>query len=499
MVSRLNGYLTWLEAMDPVPDAISHTEPDPPDEVAAGKWLTFLAVAVGVFMSTLDGSIVNIALPSIMADLEAPMAVVEWVMVVYLLIISSLLLSFGRLSDIRGRRWVYTRGLLVFSVGSLACGAAETAFWLIAARALQGLGAAMIMACTQAIVVDTFPRKERGRALGTVGAVVASGLTLGPALGGWLIHHFSWSAIFYINVPIGLATAVAANRMLRGTPSDTRRREPFDLLGAALLAVSVAAMVFVVTHGREWGWRHPALLGLTALWGVTGLGLVRQELAVEHPILSPALLRIRLFSLPILSLLVIFGALFSIIFLMPFYLIHPMGLPVKTAGYLMVTPFVFLFLVAPASGAISDRIGSRLLCTLGMLCMAASLLSLARLTADAPLLAVIWRLALAGIGTAVFMAPNNAAAMGAVPIRHMGVAAGTVAMVRNLGMVLGIALAATVFNTVFARLTGGLDLQVYRPELQSAFMTAFQAAMTAGGVLAGVGVLITYFRGPEKR
>ncbi|MFW6240288.1 MAG: MFS transporter, partial [Thermodesulfobacteriota bacterium] len=345
----------------------------------------------------------------------------------------------------------------------------------------------------------TFPRQERGRALGMVGAVVASGLTLGPALGGWLIHHFSWSAIFYINVPIGLATAVAADRLLKGTSSDMPRREPFDFFGAALLAASVAAIVFVITHGREWGWTHPAVLGLTALWLVTGLGLFGQEVGCEHPILSPALLRVRLFSLPILSLLVIFGALFSVVFLMPFYLIHPVGLPVKTAGMIMVTPFVFLFLVAPVSGAISDRIGSRLLCTLGMVCMAASLFTLARLTADAPLLAVLWRLALAGIGTAVFMAPNNAAAMSAVPVRHMGVAAGTVAMVRNLGMVLGIALAASVFNAVFANLTGGMDLKVYRPELQPAFMTAFGAAMTAGGVLAGFGVLITYFRGPEKR
>jgi EmrB/QacA subfamily drug resistance transporter len=488
-----------LKNLEPAPDSPPELDGAPRDKKAADKWLTFSAVAVGVFMSTLDGSIVNIALPSIMADLEAPMAVVEWVMVIYLLVISSLLLSFGRLSDIRGRRWVYTRGLLVFSAGSLACGMAETAGWLVAARALQGLGSAMIMACTQAIVVETFPRKERGRALGTVGAVVASGLTLGPALGGWLIHHFSWSAIFYINVPIGLATAAAADRLLTGTSSDIPRKEPFDFFGALLLAVSVAAIVFVITHGREWGWTHPAILGLTALWLAAGLGLLAQEVRCDHPILSPALLRIRLFSLPIVSLLVIFGALFSIVFLMPFYLIHPVGLPVKTAGVIMVTPFVFLFLVAPASGAISDRIGSRLLCTLGMICMATSLFSLARLTANAPLFGLLWRLALAGIGTAVFMAPNNAAAMSAVPVRHMGVAAGTVAMVRNLGMVLGIALAASVFNAVFANLTGGLDLNVYRPELQPAFMTAFRAAMTAGGVLAGVGVLITYFRGPEKR
>lgn len=485
--------------MEPIPAPIPDAHPEPPDEVAAGKWRTFAAVGIGVFMSTLDGSIVNIALPSIMADLNAPMAVVEWVMVIYLLVVSSLLLGFGRLSDIRGRRWVYTRGLLVFSTGALLCAMAETAAWLIVARAFQGLGAAMIMSCTQAIVVDTFPRKERGRALGTLGAVVASGLTLGPALGGWLIHHFSWPAIFYVNVPIGLVTALAADRMLRDTPSDATRREPFDRFGAVLLAISVASLVFLVAQGRKLGWHNPAVPGLAALFLVAGLGLVRQELSVAHPILSPGLLRIRLFSLPVLSLLIIFGALFAVIFLMPFYLVHPRGLPVRTAGLVMTTPFVFLFLVAPLSGALSDRIGSRLLCTFGMTCMAASLLLLARLPADAPMPEILWRLTLAGVGTAVFMAPNNATAMSAVPARHMGVAAGTAAMVRNLGMVLGIALAAAVFNTVFAELTGGLDLKVYRPELRPAFMTAFRAAMTAGGLLAGFGVPITYLRGPEKR
>ena len=154
------------------------------------KWLVFSFVAIGIFMSTLDGSIVNIALPTIMKDLSAPLAYMEWVVMIYLLTIFSLLLSFGRLSDIVGRRSIYVLGLIVFSIGSLFCGMAGNAILLIAARSFQGIGAAMIMACTPALVVDIFPVSERGKALGMVGAVVASGLTTGPVLGGLLLHFF---------------------------------------------------------------------------------------------------------------------------------------------------------------------------------------------------------------------------------------------------------------------------------------------------------------------
>jgi len=170
------------------------------------NWLIFLMVAIGIFMATLDGSIVNIALPSIMADFSVPLATIQWVVMIYLLTVTSLLLSFGRLSDIRGRRFVYSLGLWIFSFGSFFCTIAPSAHWLIGARFFQGLGAAMNMACTPALLVDTFPEKDRGKAIGMMSSVVASGLTAGPALGGLLIHYFSWRAIFYINIPIGLLT-----------------------------------------------------------------------------------------------------------------------------------------------------------------------------------------------------------------------------------------------------------------------------------------------------
>ena len=187
-----------------MPEADAKSVPRTPN------WLIFSLVAIGIFMATLDGSIVNIALPSIMTDFEVELATIQWVVMIYLLTVTSLLLSFGRLSDIRGRRIVYSLGLFLFSFGSLFCGLAQSAQWLIISRFFQGLGAAMTMACTPALIVDTFPETERGRALGMMGSVVASGLTAGPVLGGLLIHYFSWRAIFYINIPIGLLTAAAA-------------------------------------------------------------------------------------------------------------------------------------------------------------------------------------------------------------------------------------------------------------------------------------------------
>ncbi len=463
------------------------------------KWAIFMVVGVGVFMSTLDGSIVNIALPAIMRDLGVPLSTVQWVMMIYLLTVSSLLLSFGRLSDIRGRRWTYTRGLAVFAAGSLCCAVARSALWLIVSRAFQGVGAAMVMSCTQAIIVDAFPESERGKALGTLGAVVASGLMVGPPLGGWILHIASWPFIFWVNIPIGIVTALVANRLLKSGRVDTVRRESFDGWGALLLAVSTASLLAAVTHGYDWGYGSALFLSLTGLSLASGAALVRQERRSRYPLISPSLLRIRLFTLPVLAVMILFAGLFTIIFLMPFFLMEPCGFSARETGLLMVTPFVFLFLFAPVSGALSDRFGSRWLCTLGMVILTTAFVLLSRLSPDFSKLQIAWRLAVSGIGVAIFIAPNNAAAMSAVPPRYMGVAAGTVATLRNLGMVIGIALSGTIFNTVFHALSGGRLLKVYTPALQPIFMTAFRYAMMSGVVLGAAGIVVAFLRGPDMK
>ena len=187
-----------------------------------------------------------------------------------------------------------------------------------------------------------------------------------------------------------------------------------------------------------------------------------------------------------------------VIFLMPFYLIHPCGLPVDKVGLVMVMTFIFLFFISPISGSLSDRMGSRMLCSVGMVLVAISLFTLAKLTSEQSVFAIAWRLALIGLGTAIFLPPNTSTAISAVPQNRRGVAAGTVATARNLGMVIGVALAGAVFNSSFHTLSGGLNLKVYRPELAPIFMDSFRYAMMTGSGVAMVGVILAFLRGPTK-
>jgi EmrB/QacA subfamily drug resistance transporter len=469
-----------------------HLHHDPPN-----KWLVFVLVATAVFMSTLDSSIVNIALPAIMADLQVPLTVIEWVPMVYLLSVSSLLLTCGRLSDIRGRRLVYCSGFVVFSVGSLLCAMVDGAHLLIASRALQGLGAAMLMACSPALVVDAFPAAERGRSMGMVGMVVATGLVTGPALGGFILEHFSWRVIFYINVPIGILVTVAAMRILGRMP---RRRlaEPMDWTGALLIAVCFSAFITGLSHFHDWGPTSLPIAATAVLFVAGMVALIRVERRSAHPIIDPSLLGIRLFAFSVGAAMILFVGLFFITFLMPFYMVHPLGYSMNRVGATMMITFVFLFFVAPISGALSDRMGSRALCTMGMALLAVALLLLSRLTAGATVMDMAWRLALSGIGVAVFISPNSSAALGAVPPRHRGIASGSVATARNLGMVIGVAAAGLVFNSTFRHLNEGRDLQVYTPALEPAFMAAFQRAMLTGAAIAGLGIVVAYLRGRDS-
>jgi MFS family permease len=202
--------------------------------------------------------------------------------------------------------------------------------------------------------------------------------------------------------------------------------------------------------------------------------------------------------MPIMAAVILFVCLFSLVFLMPFYLIHPRGYPVNTVGGIMACIFVALFVVSPFSGALFDRIGSRFLCTLAMALIACSLFSLSSIPVKASFFSIIWRLSLAGIGTAIFLPPNSAAAFSAVTPENRGVASATVAAARNLGMVLGVAIAGAIFNSVFYNLSNGLSLKEYQPALEGIFMDSFHFVMKAGGFIAILGMIISFLRGPEN-
>lgn len=271
---------------------------------------------------------------------------------IYLLTVSSLLLPFGRLSDIKGRRWVYCGGFFIFSIASLLCGVAPNVIWLIAARSLQGIAAEMLMACSPALVVDTFPASERGKVLGMVGTVVAAGLTAGPVLGGLIINFFPWRTIFLINIPIGIVSGIFAFRILKDGTGNIDRQEPFDWKGTLILTFGFSLFIYVTSNAYAWGLISARTI-LLLITSIILIGLFLQiEKRMDYPIFQTSLLKIRLFLLPLISASILYISLFTMVFLMPFYLVYPYGFSIDKAGYTMVIPFAFLSFISPLSGYI---------------------------------------------------------------------------------------------------------------------------------------------------
>jgi EmrB/QacA subfamily drug resistance transporter len=465
-------------------------------EAGNKKWPVFMLVGVSIFMSTLDSSIVNVALPYIMEDLSSDVRTVQWVMVVYLLTVSSLLLTFGRLSDIRGRRQIYVIGFLLFTVGSFVCGQAWTSGMLVGARIVQGIGASMLMACSPALVVDAFPQTERGKALGMMGAVVAAGLTLGPLAGGMILAWFSWRLIFYINIPIGVMAVLGGILVLKDLPGGKGSREPLDKTGSFLLILFLCSLIVTLVRLPDWGVVSLKTgMGLTTAI-ISGWWFAMNETYSAYPLLDLGLMKIRLFILPLISTAILFASLFLLVFMMPFYLTYPGGFTASKTGIIMIVPFLFLLIISPISGMLADRLGSRLLCTLGMTFMCLSLFFLIFLSPQQGIFAIVWRMALAGIGTAVFVSPNNTAIMGSVPVHQRGIASGATATARTLGMVLGVALAGTIFSAFLTFQGEGMDS--YIPAMAPAFMEGFRHVMAAGTILAAIGIAVTFSRGNEK-
>ncbi len=455
-------------------------------------------MALAVFMTTLDGSIVNIALPYIMKSFVTKLAVIQWVVMIYLLVVSSLLLPFGRISDIKGKKNVYCSGFFIFSAGSLLCALSLNPVLLIASRGIQGCGAAMLMACSPALIVDNFPASERGRALGMIGTIVAAGLSAGPITGGLLLEFFSWRMIFYLNVPLGIVASLAGLYVLKGDERDRPNNESFDILGSILVILWLTGSLLVITHLEKWGFSSGKTIGMTIVSILAGAGFMITESKSAFPLFSPDLVKIRLFIFPVISAAVLFAALFIIVFMTPFYLTYPCGFSASKTGLIMTAPFVLLFFISPVSGSLYDKIGSRELCLAGMLILAFSLFSFTFIEPAMPVYSILWRLAMAGIGTALFISPNSTAAMSAIPANRRGIASAAVATARNLGMVIGVAFAGLIFSSVFNELSHGLSLKSYSDLLEPFFMAGFHRSMMAGAVIALAGSVLSYMRGSDK-
>jgi len=461
-----------------------------------------LAVALGVFMSTLDGSIVNISLPTIQEQFHSSFSVIQWVVMGYLLTIAGLLLAAGRLADVLGRRAVYVTGMALFTVGSLCCGLSRSPGQLIGSRVLQAIGGALVTANGTAIITAVFPSSQRGLGLGMLGTVVSAGLVSGPPLGGLIAGSPSlgWPWIFLINVPIGIVAVLVSVVALRGLPQ-AEAQGRFDFGGAVLLLVSLGCLLLGLSLGEERGWTSPLILSLLAGFGLSLVVFMILEVVQAEPLLDFALFHNRLFSFASIAALLAAMAGMSLAFLMPFYLERVLLIQTRMAGLILMTVPVCTSLTAPASGALSDRIGTRAPTAAGLSLACLAFAWLSGLGAEAQPWQVVSRLMLFGLGFGMFGSPNNSAMMGAVPRDRLGTASGLVALARVVGQVVGIAVGGAVLaaSVVPGHLPGRTQDILSAAGSPHVLVHGFHNALLVAAALTALGAFASALRGGTSR
>ncbi|MBS1243508.1 MAG: Drug resistance transporter EmrB/QacA subfamily [Deltaproteobacteria bacterium] len=450
-----------------------------------------LSVGLGTLMSALDASVVNTVLPVIRAEYRVPVGVIQWVSTTYLLIMGSLLLTFGRLGDLRGHKRVYLAGIMVFVPASVLCGISPSVEMLIAARVLQGIGAAIVVSTAPPILIGSVHPSRMGQVLGLQAAMTSVGLALGPSLGGWLTDQWGWRTIFFMNVPIGAAAFAIGLRHIPGEKNPPPRGETFDRAGAFLFLAAFLALQVALSRGNDWGWLSAPTLGVFAGGAALGYLFLRQEMSAPSPMLHLALFRDRLFSFSVGSALVNYLCMASVLFLVPFYLIQGRGFSAAKAGMIMTAQFLSMVVTAPVSGRIADRVGSRGPATTGMAVLAVGLFLLSAMNGESPLPLVVAGLMVTGVGVAIFVTPNNSAMLGAAPPGRKGIASGILATSRLLGMATGISFA----GAVLAAIVGGRSVHGISPER---VFEATHLAFLATGLLASAGTVLTAARSERK-
>jgi EmrB/QacA subfamily drug resistance transporter len=459
---------------------------EPPGNVPTGSLLVLAAVGVGTFMSALDGSIVGVVLPVMRHEMNTSVASIQWVVTIYLLVVSGTLLGFGRLGDMIGHKSTYVWGFVVFVAGSALCGLAPGEASLVAFRAVQAIGAAMLFANSLAILTADFPPERRGRVLGTMAMMTYLGLTVGPPLGGWLAGAYGWRAIFFINVPIGV---VAVAMAIRAIPNDSGELYlgHFDWVGAGVFLAGLTALVVALNQGEQRGWTSPAVLGLLVAAAVAGVAFIWLERRSERPMLDLALFSDMTFTASAVGAVLNYVTVYTVVFLMPFYLQQGLGLSPARTGLLLAVQSVVMAVVAPIAGRLSDRTGTRAPAVGGMVVLAAGLVALGLLGARGSQTGVAVALAVVGLGTGTFISPNSSALMGAAPRNRLGIASGVLAEARNVGMVLGVGLAGAVFTSLLGGAQTGPNPAFFNALSVSFFVAAGVAVAGAVACLFATG------------
>ncbi|MUG21521.1 DHA2 family efflux MFS transporter permease subunit [Paenibacillus macerans] len=460
-------------------------------QIQKRRWLILVVLNLFTFMSTLDGSIVNIALPVISKQLDLQVAEAEWVVTAYLMMICAAILFFGKLGDIVGKIKVFKWGMIIFTVGSLLCGFSSSLTMLVGSRLIQALGASMTMANNQGIITDIFPATERGRALGLIGTFVSLGSIAGPSLGGVIVSALGWEYIFWVNIPVGLIAIVIGWRTL---PADrTKLGVKIDKAGSLLFPLFILALFSGLLLGQQIGYRDPRIIAALIIAAVVFIVFLWIETRKTEPMLQLSLFKNPLFSLSILCGFLVFVANFCFNIIAPFYTQSILNLSPSHAGLLMMLFPIVMVIVAPLSGALSDKIGSELLTFAGLIVMVIAQVGLAGLHGSSPIFLVgVW-IGMLGLGSGLFQSPNNSLVMSKVPRTQLGIAGSINSLVRNVGMVVGITVATTTLFGVMSSLAGQrvTGLVPGRPDL---FLSGMHVVFMTSATICLVAAVLTGWR-----
>jgi EmrB/QacA subfamily drug resistance transporter len=410
------------------------------------KWWTLFAVSFGLFMIMLDNTVVNVALPTMQRDLHVSISQLEWVVIAYALTFAALLITGGKLADLYGRRRIFVLGLVVFTLSSLACGLAPSAGVLIAARAVQGVGAALMNPATLSIIVATFPPKLRGTAIGIWAGVSALALAIGPLGGGLITEHLNWNWIFFVNIPVG-AIAIVVSQLVIRESRDTSVEQSIDAPGLVTSGGGLFFLSYALVEGNRHGWTSPEILSFFALAVAVLIAFVVFERRQRLAMLDLSLFRIGAFTGANLVAMLVSLSMFGVFFFVTLYVQNILHYSPAKAGATFLPMVLLIIFIAPIAGRLSDKIGSRWLMSGGMTLLGISLLLYERVTIHSDFWTLLPPMLVGGFGMAMTMSPMTSAAMGAVPVDKAGVGSGVLNSFRQMGGSLGIALMGAIVGS----------------------------------------------------
>ncbi len=447
------------------------------------KWLTLAAVSFGLFMIMLDNTVVNVALPSIQRELGVGLSELEWIVTGYALAFAALMLTGGKLADLFGRRLVFVVGLAIFTLASLACGLAGSGDVLIAARIVQGVGAALMNPATLSIIAATCPPHQRGMAIGIWAGVSGLALALGPLVGGLITEHVNWNWIFFVNVPVGIA-AIAASFLVIRESRDESEVQRLDFPGLATSGIGLFALTYGLIEANAHGWTSTRILVSFAVAAVALVSFVLLERHQRVPMLDLSLFRSGTFAGANIVVLLVALAMFGVFFFVSLYMQNLLGFSPVEAGAAFLPMTILIILVAPVAGRASDRIGSRWLMTGGMILLGIQLLYFSQLDATSTFWNLLPGMLVGGLGMALTMTPGAAAAMRALPVDKSGVGSAVLNAFRQVGGSIGIALMGAIMgHEIAGRRTPDAFMDGFSLSLMVAAGIAFAGAIVAAALV----------------